>query len=106
MPMAAARYRTRHASPCPVPPVLPPLFWRSIGLFITTPLADRQLELDLAEGKCPLDSQDIAITLFRFDAIDAKTGVFSREYSLFDMLQVRTAGMRCRRRCCKSLHGR
>lgn len=43
---------------------------RRVGFFVTTPAVEGQLELDLAEGKCPLDSQDIAITLFTFDAID------------------------------------
>jgi hypothetical protein len=84
------------SGPLPAPPTLfhsSSLCLCSIGFFITTPLADRQLELDLAEGKCPLDSQDIAITLFRFDALDAKTGIFSREYSLFDMLQVRAPAL-------------
>ncbi|KAL4860143.1 hypothetical protein ACK3TF_000346 [Chlorella vulgaris] len=58
-----------------------------VGFFITTPAAEGQLELDLAERKCPLDSQDIAITLFTFDAIDPKTSKVSREFRLFDMLQ-------------------
>lgn len=62
-----------------------------IGFFITTPAAEGQLELDLAEGKCPLDAKDITITLFTFDALDPATGSAAREFRLADMLLVRSA---------------
>ena len=59
-----------------------------LGFFITTPAAEGQLELNLAEGKCPMDSTDITITLFKFDALDKKSGTIHREFRLADMLQV------------------
>ncbi len=51
---------------------------RRIGFFITTPAAEAQLELDLAEGRCPLDAQNdpsrqgLALTLFTFDAVEVR----------------------------------
>lgn len=59
-------------------PPLPPLPTRRIGFFITTPAAEAQLELDLAEGRCPLDAQNdptrqgLALTLFTFDAVEVR----------------------------------
>jgi hypothetical protein len=74
-----------HSLPLPHPPR--PAACR-LGFFITTPAAEGRLELNLAEGKCPLDSTDITITLFKFDDFDKKTGTMSREFRLADMLQV------------------
>ncbi|PSC67979.1 G -coupled seven transmembrane receptor [Micractinium conductrix] len=66
--------------------------FHKIGFFITTPAAEGQLELDLAEHKCPLDSKDITITLFTFDALDPESGAVTREFRLADMLLDYTGG--------------
>lgn len=79
------------------PPSLPspPLRSRArrLGFFITTPAAEAQLELDLAEQRCPLDAsadrENLYLTLFTFDALDINSHNVTREFRLAEMLQVR-----------------
>lgn len=64
-----------------------------LGFFITTPAAEAQLELDLAEQRCPLDAsadrENLYLTLFTFDALDVNYHNVTREFRLAEMLQVR-----------------
>ncbi len=78
------------------PASLPFFCARRLGFFITTPAAEAQLELDLAEQRCPLDASadrdNLYLTLFTFDALDINFHNVTREFRLAEMLQVR----RCR----------
>ena len=47
-----------------------------------------QLELDLVEGKCALDAEDVTITLFNFNELDSKSNSISTGYRLSDTIQV------------------
>ncbi|KAL4424923.1 hypothetical protein ABPG77_009652 [Micractinium sp. CCAP 211/92] len=62
-----------------------------LGFFITTPAAEAQLELDLAEQRCPLDASadrdNLYLTLFTFDALDINFHNVTREFRLAEMLQ-------------------
>lgn len=67
-----------------------------MGFFITTPAAEGQLELDLAEGRCPLDAQSdparqgLALTLFTFDAVKSggKAVQTEKDFRLATLLDV------------------
>lgn len=71
--------------------------YHRIGFFITTPAAEAQLELDLAEGRCPLDAQNdptrqgLALTLFTFDAVevntDKKKGSTRKDFKLNELIE-------------------
>lgn len=79
--------------PTSSPASLPFFCARRLGFFITTPAAEAQLELDLAEQRCPLDASadrdNLYLTLFTFDALDINFHNVTREFRLAEMLQVR-----------------
>ncbi|GAB4816676.1 hypothetical protein N2152v2_003722 [Parachlorella kessleri] len=58
-----------------------------LGFFITTAEMEPQLELDLVEGKCALDAEDVTITLFNFNELDSKSNSISTGYRLSDTIQ-------------------
>lgn len=58
-----------------------------MGVILTLPGAVLQLDPDIKEGKCALDSTDLAVTLFFLDEIDLASGSIERDYVLNDLLE-------------------
>jgi hypothetical protein len=57
-----------------------------MGVLLTTPYGELQLERAVKEGACPLDSDD-QVTLFTFDSLDAASGGVEEDYILGDLLE-------------------
>ena len=60
-----------------------------MGFYITPIELILQLEVNLNEGKCPLDTPDVAATLFRLNEVDTSTGTLEYGFALGDLLEVR-----------------
>lgn len=48
-----------------------------------------QLEVDLMEGNCALDAENVALTLMRFDELDAKSNSINLGFRLSETVQVK-----------------
>lgn len=64
-----------------------------MGFYITPIELILQLEVNLNEGKCPLDTPDVAATLFRLNEVDTSTGTLKYGFALNDLLEGYTGGM-------------
>ncbi len=64
-----------------------------MGVLLTTPYGELQLERAVKEGACPLDSDD-QVTLFTFDSLDAASGGVEEDYILGELLEDYVGG-RC-----------
>lgn len=58
-----------------------------LGFFITTAAMEPQLEVDLMEGNCALDAENVALTLMRFDELDAKSNSINLGFRLSETVQ-------------------
>jgi hypothetical protein len=57
-----------------------------MGILVTTPYGELQIEDEIKAGKCPLDSEE-QVTLFTFDAVDAAAGTAEQDFVLYDLLE-------------------
>lgn len=57
-----------------------------MGILITTPYGELQIQDQIKEGVCPLDSEE-QVTLFTFDVIDHDGAATEQDYILFDLLE-------------------